>query len=106
MNDPPFHEESPVSDALSLNIAGIRLACHHCKSEKFHHRRAQLNTALATFFNFDWLNESADIYVCSKCGYLHYFLAPKVDEEIQCITCGKTIPAGATSCPDCGWSYQ
>jgi hypothetical protein len=32
--------------------------------------------------------------------------SPKeADEETQCLECGKKIPAGASRCPGCGWSY-
>ena len=27
------------------------------------------------------------------------------NEPIVCVTCKTTIPAGATACPKCGWSY-
>jgi hypothetical protein len=37
-------------------------------------REAQLNTAAASFFNFDWTNPSGNCYVCAKCGYIHWFL--------------------------------
>ena len=38
---------------------------------------AQLNTAVATFFNFDWANKTAQCYVCDGCGYIHWFLPKK-----------------------------
>ena len=36
--------------------------------------RPQLNTAVATFFNFDWANKTASCFVCDGCGYIHWFL--------------------------------
>jgi hypothetical protein len=55
-------------------IKGIQLHCEICKHDRFWHRQAQLNTAVATFFKFDWANASADCFVCEKCGYIHWFL--------------------------------
>lgn len=28
------------------------------------------------------------------------------DEALACLSCGRTIPAGATSCAACGWSWD
>ena len=81
-----------------------------------------------SFFNLDWLNESADVYVCDRCGFLHWFLAagmldpahdrdtadmppepiPSDDAttESECLNCGAIIPAGTASCLKCGWTYR
>jgi hypothetical protein len=40
-------------------------------NDRFWAREAQLNTAVATFCNFDWANPTADCYVCDRCGYIH-----------------------------------
>ncbi|MDI6817249.1 MAG: hypothetical protein QME41_08695 [Actinomycetota bacterium] len=61
-------------EAEKQRVAGIELQCEVCKNDRFWHRQAQLNTAAATFFNFDWANATADCYVCEKCGYIHWFL--------------------------------
>ena len=55
-------------------IGGLRLHCEICKKDRFWKRDAQLNTAVATFFNFDWANPTATCYVCDGCGYIHWFL--------------------------------
>ena len=45
---------------------------------------------------------------------LYWVVAPKqprepardyVEQPSTCVPCGTTIPAGATHCPKCGWSY-
>lgn len=45
---------------------------------------------------------------------LYWLVAPKqppvpskdyTDQSTTCAPCGTTIPAGATRCPKCGWSY-
>ncbi|MBN1256359.1 MAG: hypothetical protein JXA52_01495 [Planctomycetes bacterium] len=55
-------------------VAGQPLHCEICKNDLFWQREAQLNTAVATFFNFDWANATAQCYVCDHCGYIHWFL--------------------------------
>jgi hypothetical protein len=57
-----------------VQIAGLTLHCEICKHDMFWKREAQLNTAVATFFSFDWANPSATCYVCDGCGYIHWFL--------------------------------
>lgn len=58
----------------TYQVCGKTFHCTVCDNDTFQHRRAQLNTALATFFNFDWANKSAECLVCTKCGYVHWFL--------------------------------
>ena len=57
-----------------VEVCGRRLSCTVCGSEGFWRRKAQLNTMLATFFDFDWANHSAVCFVCAECGYIHWFL--------------------------------
>ena len=65
-----FGEKEPVP----VQIAGKPLRCEICGHDAFWRREAQLNTAVATFFNFDWANATAVCYVCDGCGYIHWFL--------------------------------
>jgi hypothetical protein len=55
-------------------VAGHALRCEICKNEKFWYRRAQLHTGVASFFNLEWAQPSADCFVCAGCGYIHWFL--------------------------------
>jgi len=57
-----------------VQILGKDLACHICGYDRFWRRQAQLNTAVATFFDLDWTNPSATCYICARCGYIHWFL--------------------------------
>jgi predicted RNA-binding Zn-ribbon protein involved in translation (DUF1610 family) len=124
-----------MSEGHSVQIKQRSLQCKHCGRGQFVHRSAQLNTAFLEFLDLGWLNKSADIYVCTHCGFLHWFLAPdggpqitaqepggEVDweeaaieeapaedglaEPTECLECHETIPAGAAKCPACGWSYK
>lgn len=61
-------------DPISVEINGQQLQCLVCRYDRFRKREAQLNTAVASFFNFDWANQTGLCYVCAKCGYIHWFL--------------------------------
>ncbi|MEH7373765.1 MULTISPECIES: zinc ribbon domain-containing protein [Bacillaceae] len=52
---------------------GIQVTCVHCQHDRFESSHAQLNTALATFLNFDFANRSAITLTCHRCGYIHWF---------------------------------
>jgi hypothetical protein len=56
------------------SVAGRELLCVVCDHNLFRVRSAQLNTPLATFFGWDWANESAFCVVCARCGFVHWFL--------------------------------
>jgi len=43
----------------TVQVAGLHLHCEICKHDRFWKREAQLNTSVATFFNFDWVNPGA-----------------------------------------------
>ena len=60
-----------------VRVEGFDLRCEICKHDLFWYRQAQLNTAAASFFNFDWANPSATCYVCDRCGYIHWFLSDR-----------------------------
>lgn len=64
-------------DPEQVQIAGILLRCEICKHDRFWKKEAQLNTAVATFFNLDWVDPSATCFVCAHCGYIHWFLPRK-----------------------------
>lgn len=55
-------------------VKGHDLKCPVCNNDLFRTRRVQLNTALATFFNFDWANRSATCFICSNCTHISWFL--------------------------------
>jgi hypothetical protein len=64
-------EQTPSADVY---IGSTRLACAVCKHTRFRHRKAQLQTALASFFNVEWTAPSADCYICTQCGFVHWFM--------------------------------
>jgi predicted RNA-binding Zn-ribbon protein involved in translation (DUF1610 family) len=96
------------------SIAGRPLVCSHCGEQEFNQGKAQLNTSMMTLLDLDWLDRVARIYSCTHCGKVEWFVEPdpltqmKMDtsEDADCLACGKTIPAGSSACPACGWSYS
>jgi hypothetical protein len=119
-----------MGEASRYRIHGVGLKCQHCGGDVFAHRTAQLNTPALTFLNLDWLNRSSDVYVCERCGFLHWFLdaghrqvagaaeefAPALPPEpidgddasspTTCLACGTTIEPGQDACGKCGWTYR
>lgn len=57
-----------------IEVKGHQLSCPICGNRTFFTRQAQLNTAVATFFNLDWANRSATCFVCSECTHISWFL--------------------------------
>lgn len=63
-----------MDDAKPVVLNGKNLYCTFCGGDHFNRREAQLHTAAMTFFNMEWLNKSATVFVCSRCGRLEWFL--------------------------------
>lgn len=95
-----------------VTLWGKRLVCAHCGGDRFWRRSAQLNTALLTFLDLEWLNRTATVFVCTARGRLEWFLDPSMAplddtvEPSQCVSCGATIPPGQDMCVECGWTYK
>ena len=87
------------------------LKCVVCSGEFFSTQSAQLNTRMMTLLGLDWLNESADVYVCRDCGFVHWFLPPATrvrlaNQKDECLSCGTGLKVGETACSNCGWSWN
>jgi predicted nucleic-acid-binding Zn-ribbon protein len=61
-------------DPISVEVQGRVLKCLVCGHDEFWKKEAQLNTAGASFFNLEWTSPSGVCYLCSQCGYIHWFL--------------------------------
>lgn len=57
----------------TFEIAGQQLTCPICNSRQFWKKQAQLNTAMATFFNLDWANHTATCLICEGCSHILWF---------------------------------
>jgi uncharacterized protein with PIN domain len=82
VTDPVKESKTPVFMKLSAKnqpeayeVKGRTVRCYHCSNHLFWTRRAQLNSAIATFFRLDWTDQSATCLICAECGYIHWFLA-------------------------------
>ncbi|MGD9995071.1 MAG: hypothetical protein AB7S69_17360 [Salinivirgaceae bacterium] len=62
------------AEPQTVEVAGNTLKCPVCANNLFWTRRAQLNSAVASFFNLDWANRSATCFVCSYCTHISWFL--------------------------------
>ena len=60
---------------------GKQVSCPHCESDLFEQAHAQLNTPVASFFGLDWLNKSALVLKCVKCGKIQWFAADVGNES-------------------------
>lgn len=57
-----------------VEIAGEPLCCQHCGHDQFTESGAQLHTAGLSFFGLEWLGKNADLYICGRCGFVHWFV--------------------------------
>ena len=55
-------------------IRSKTLVCPVCGNRFFTERAAQLNTAGMSFLDLDFLNKTAQCYVCSECTHFIWFL--------------------------------
>ena len=58
----------------TVEVLGRTLPCYACGYDRFWQRNAQLNSALATLFKFDWTDPSATCCICAQCGHIHWFM--------------------------------
>lgn len=57
----------------SYSVDGRPVRCTQCDGESFHARQALLNTWLMSLLRFDWLDSSAAVLSCQRCGALNWF---------------------------------
>lgn len=65
-----FSEDEPKQYLIDEK----QLICMFCKNDTFHTRKEQLHSPGITMLNMEWLGSSATCFVCSSCGYIHWFL--------------------------------
>ena len=97
---------------MRYEISGKELRCSHCEYVGFDCSSAQLNTAMMTLLDIDWLNASATVFACQNCGKLEWFASSakivELDDltETECLACNNLIVSGESACRKCGWSYE
>ena len=60
--------------AIEVTLGGKPLTCVVCGNGRYHERGSLLNTRGGEFFGFAWADEKATNFVCTKCGYVFWFL--------------------------------
>lgn len=70
-------------EPTTVEVVGRALHCYACGFDRFRQRSAQLNTALATLFNFDWTDPSATCCICARCGHIHWFMPQPVGDQAE-----------------------
>lgn len=68
-----FKQAAKAYGPGQYSIADKQITCPHCGNDTFSKSEAQLNTALRTFLELDWLDESATVLVCLKCSRIQWF---------------------------------
>ena len=120
-----------MAEQMRVTVNKHALRCQHCGHQQFIHKTATLpHMALGGFayLQGSW-GHAVAIYACGSCGFAHFFMpvpnadhqfgekspiageheAPKANRPFPddgCLSCGKPIPAEATQCPACGWTWQ
>jgi hypothetical protein len=121
-----------TKDPEKVFINDEMLVCNQCEGDQFYSSKYTPNNDGINFPGIDWTVTSVDIFICSKCGFFHWFAStlpsemplstlpsttseesviPEKDtddlsEQSECMSCGKIIPKGADHCPSCGWTYK
>ena len=65
------------AEPQTVEVKGHELRCPICNNEFFWTRGAQMNTAIASFFDLDWANRTATCFVCSECTHISWFLGKR-----------------------------
>ena len=61
-------------EPLEFDVGERQATCQFCGDQKFWIKKGQLNTAVMSFFDVEWLDPQATCLICDSCGYVHWFL--------------------------------
>lgn len=68
-------QETNLEDgSIAVTIDGKRLACAACGNDRYRERESLLNSRGGEFFGLAWADQQATNFICTKCGYIHWFL--------------------------------
>lgn len=68
----PWEREDDSGEG-EFSVSGTPVECPHCGGRRFTAGRAQLNTALATLLNLDWIDTAAAVLICTTCSQIQWF---------------------------------
>jgi hypothetical protein len=70
-----FNEIPCGNGAIEVDAGGHRLVCPVCQNTTYHERDSLLHSRMSAFFRMDWATgDTAANYVCTRCGYIFWFL--------------------------------
>jgi hypothetical protein len=121
-----------TKDPEKIFINDAMLVCNQCEFDQFYSSKYNPSKDGMNLLGLDWMSTSVDVFICSRCGFFHWFAStlpsempvstlpsatseesviPEKDpddlsEPSECISCGKVIPKGLDHCPSCGWTYK
>ena len=73
-----FRRESTADRQYGpIEVQGRQLRCAVCSHDNFWAHDVQLHTPLMTLLNLEEFNRVANCAICSRCGYIHWFLPPE-----------------------------
>lgn len=67
----------------TVEVENKKLLCTHCGHDHFRKREGLLATTWVTLFQFTFWNESARCFVCTNCGFVHWFLTRKEKADLD-----------------------
>ena len=87
------------------DIVETDFECISCGHTRFVHTDTEFGHGGSPFVHWPWLQEPIEVFMCARCGYMHWFGTPLEDQD-ECIQCGEPMAEGETVCPSCGWTYD
>lgn len=71
----PVHSGAPLNPTEDghFEVAGKKVSCSHCHGTSFVAKDILLNTWWLSLLRIDWLDSSANVLACEKCGQLTWF---------------------------------
>ena len=61
-------------EAEEATVNGKPFACQVCANPTFWQKEAVVHGGVASFMNIEWASPRAALLVCSRCGYVHWFM--------------------------------
>jgi ribosomal protein S27AE len=96
-------------ESTHVEKAGESLTCKHCGHGEFLVHDVKLKSAWMQFIEDDWLSEFAEVNICGRCGYVHWF-TPIPTKELQhrqpCPQCNQLILNTRSFCPYCDYDLD
>ena len=60
--------------SIRVTFDGKPLPCVVCGNDRYHQRGSLLSSRAGQMFGMGWAADKAQNYICTKCGYIFWFL--------------------------------